>query len=202
MDQAETQLKAKRLTEPVGNNAEVTYRQLLKLDANNAQAQAGLTRIAQDYLQQAKQRQSAEAFQESLNLIEKGLAVVPNQVELTRLQKEVRDQWAAEQQRQTQLQKNDAQQKAQQRKLEQQRQEQQRKEQQRQDQQRQEEKQRQEQQRKEQQQRQEEKQRQEQQIRAEQQRLEQQPQEQQRQERKPAPTPPPEPAKPRVFGTF
>ncbi|MBK8752103.1 MAG: hypothetical protein IPL99_10795 [Candidatus Competibacteraceae bacterium] len=204
LEQAETQFKAKRLTEPVGNNAEATYRQLLKLDANNVQAQAGLVRIAQDYLQQAQQKKAAGALQDSLKLIEKGLSVIPNQAELMRLQEDVHAQLAVEQQkleqqRQADKQRQEEKQRQKQRlkqqqeekqrqekqkKIEQQsndkrQQDQQHQEQQRLEQQRLEEKQRQEQQRKE-QQRQEEKQRQEQQKRVEQQRLEQQRKEQQR----------------------
>jgi serine/threonine-protein kinase PpkA len=206
LEKAEVHFKAKRLTTPTGgNNAEATYRQVLKLDADNTQAQAGLARIAQDYLQQAKLRQSAGAFQESLGLIEKGLAVVPNQAELAQLQEDVRGQLAAEQQRQEQQrlerqqqeqQRKERQQveqqqqdvkpqKDEQKKLEQQRQEQQRKEQQRLEQKRQEEQRQQDQQRQQEQQRkeqrQQEKQQQEQQKKLEQQQqLEQQRKEQQR----------------------
>ena len=82
-------LKAKRLTTPAGNNAEATYRQVLKLDTDNAQARAGLERIAQNYLQQAQQRQSAGALQDSLGLVDKGLAVVPTQEGLLQLRQEV-----------------------------------------------------------------------------------------------------------------
>ncbi len=181
LDQAETQFKAKRLTEPVGNNAEATYRQLLKLDASNTQAQAGLARIAQDYLQQAQQKKAAGALQDSLKLIEKGLAVISNQTELMRLKEEVRAQSAVEQQKleqQRQEKQQQEQQQEKQRQDEKQRKEQQRKEQQRLEQQRQE-KQQQEQQRLEQQQ---EKQRQDEKQRKEQQRLEQQWLEKQQQE--------------------
>jgi len=181
LDRAESQFKANRLIEPVKNNAEASYRQILKLDAGNVQAQAGLGRIAQSYLQQAQQQQSVKKWQESLKLIEKGLAVVPDQSDLLHLKEEVRNQQAMEQQ-----------------KLEQQRLEKKQKEQQRQDQPRQKEVKRQEQQRKEQQdqhrqeQRQQEQQkkleqqqqRQEEKLRQEQQRKEQQRLEQQRQEEK------------------
>lgn len=215
LEQAEAQFKAKRLTEPPGNNAEATYRQVLKLDAGNAQAQAqaGLERIAQEYLQQARQRRSAGALQESLKLIEQGLAVLPKQAELLRLREEISAQRAAEQQKLKQ-QRLDQQQQDRQRKEEKQQREQQRKEQQQLEQQRQEEKQRREQQRKlDQQQRLEqqhleqqrkEQQRLEQQRQEEKQRLEQQRKlEQQRQENLPQKQPQPETnTKPRVFGTF
>ena len=180
LEQAEAQFKARQLTEPASNNAEATYRHVLKLDAGNAQAQAGLERIAQDYLQQARQRHSAGALQESLKLVEQGLTVLPKQAELLRLREEVRAQRAAEQQKLKQ-QRLEQQQQDKQRQEEKQRQEQQRKEQQQLEQQQQD-KQRQERQRKEQQQleqqRQEERQRQEQQRKLEQQRQE----EKQRQE--------------------
>ena len=181
LKQADTQMQAKRLIEPPGNNAEATYRQVLKLDAGNAQAQAGLERIAQDYLQQARQRQSTGALQESLRQIDKGLAVVPNQAELLRLREEVRAQLAADQQKLKQ-QRLEQQQQEQQWQEEKPQREQQRKEQQRLEQQRQEEKQREQKRKLEQQQWQEEKQQQEQQRKLEQQRLEQQRLEQQRKE--------------------
>ncbi len=208
LEQAEGHLKAKRLITPAGKNAQETYRQVLKLDVGNTQARAGLERIAQEYLQQARQRRSVGALQDCLGLIDKGLAVIPDQVDLLRLREEVRAEWSAEQQRLEQQRQSEQQQKEQQRKeqqrLEQQRQseqqqkeqqlkEQQRKlerqqqqeqQQQRLEQQRQEEKQRDQQKKLEQQQRQQEQQRQEQQQRLEQQRKEQQRLEQQRQEEK------------------
>ena len=227
LEKAETHFKAKRLMTPAGNNAAEAYRQAIKLDAGNEQAQAGLVRIAQNYLQQAKQRQSAGAFQSSLDLIEKGLEVIQNEAELVQLQEEVRNQLATEQQRQEQQrlerqqqerqrkeqqqleqqQQDVKQQKDEQKKLEQQRQDQQRKEQQRleqkrQDQQRkeqrQQEKQQQEQQKKLEHQQQLEQQRKEQQRLDQQRKLEQQRREQQPKEQEPVP----ETTKPRVFGTF
>jgi serine/threonine-protein kinase PpkA len=89
LKQAEARMQAKRWTEPAGNNAEATYRQVLKLDAGNAQAQAGLARIAQVYEQQARQRRETGALQDSLGLIDQGLAVVPNHPGLLRLREEV-----------------------------------------------------------------------------------------------------------------
>ena len=97
--QAKAQFKAKRLTEPAGDNAAATYRQVLKLDAGNVQARAGLERIAQEYLQQAQRQRSAGALQKSVKLIYKGLAVLPNQAELQRLREQVSAQLAAEQQK-------------------------------------------------------------------------------------------------------
>ena len=182
LEQAEAHLAAKRLTQPAGNNAEETYRQVLKLDADNAQAQAGFGRIAEEYEQLARQRREAGALQESLTHIDRGLVVAPEHEGLLRLRKEVRAESEVEQK---QLEQQRKEQQEQQR-LEQQRkgqQEQQRLEQQRKEQQ---ERQRLEQQRKEQEQQKKEQQRNEQQRkdqerqRFDQQRLEQQRKEQQR----------------------
>ncbi len=100
LKRAEIQFKAKRLTEPVGNNAEATYRQLLKLDQDNTQALEGLDNIAKEYLHQAQSSQAKGSLQDSLKLIEKGLAVIPDQVDLARLREEVRTQLTTEQQKQ------------------------------------------------------------------------------------------------------
>ena len=180
LDRAEAQFKAKRLTEPAGNNAEATYRQLLKIDQGNTKALAGLDNIAQDYLYQAQASQAKGALQDSLKLIEKGLTVIPNQVELVRFREEIRTQLAIEQQKQDQQRLEEKQRqeaeklrREQQKKLEKQLMEQSQP-----DKKQQEEKQRQEQQRKEQQRF------EQQQKKAEQQRLEQQRKDQQRQEEK------------------
>ncbi|MCP5421237.1 MAG: hypothetical protein H6969_12230 [Gammaproteobacteria bacterium] len=212
LEQADMHVKAWRLTTPTGNNAQETYQQVLKLDASNAQARAGLERIAEGYLQLAQKRRAAGALQDSLTFIEKGLEVISNHADLLRLREEVRVEESAVQQRQEQ-------QRREQQRLEQRRQEQQQQEQERQEQQRQlEQQQRQEQRRLDRQRRWE--QQQEGQRLLEQRRLEQQRQEQLRkleQQRKEPPRqepprkePPPEPksqppsesARPRVFGTF
>ena len=223
LEQADAHVQAWRLTTPAGNNAQETYQQVLKLDAGNAQARAGLERIAEGYLQLAQKRRAAGALQDSLTFIERGLGVVPEHAELLRLREAVRAEESAAQQRQEQ-------QKQDQQRQEQQKQDQQRQEQQKQGQQRKLEQQRQEAQRLEQQQKLEqqrlEQRRLDQQRRLEQQQerqrlLEQRRQEQQRQEQQnkleqqrkappprrepppePRPQPPSEPVRPRIFGTF
>jgi serine/threonine-protein kinase PpkA len=180
LEQAEAHLKAKRLTQPAGNNAQETYRQVLELDAGNAQAQAGFGRIAQEYEQLARQRREAGAWQESLTQIDRGLAVAPEHEGLLRLRQEVSVEWEVERRRLEQQRKEQEQQRLEQQRKEQERQrlEQPRKEQEQQrlEQQR-KERQRLEQQRKEQERL---KQQQKEQQRLEQQRLEQQRLEQQR----------------------
>ncbi|MCB1768078.1 MAG: hypothetical protein KDJ31_00005, partial [Candidatus Competibacteraceae bacterium] len=99
LEQAEVHMKAWRLTTPVGNNAEETYQQVLKLDVGNVEALAGLKRIAEGYLQMAQKRRSAGMLSDSLTFIEKGLEVIPNHAELLRLREEVRAKGSEVQQR-------------------------------------------------------------------------------------------------------
>ncbi|MDG4552814.1 MAG: hypothetical protein P9E24_00995 [Candidatus Competibacter sp.] len=122
LEQADAHVQAWRLTTPAGNNAHETYRQVLKLDAGNAQAQAGLQRIAESYLQLAQQRRATGALQDSLTFIDKGLEVVPEHAELLRLREEVRAEESVAQRRQEQ-QRQEQQKQDQQRRLDQQRQE-------------------------------------------------------------------------------
>lgn len=96
MEQAEIQLAADRLTRPLGDNAEETYRQLLELDPENAQAQAGFTRIADQYVQLAGQRREVGALQDSLALIDRGLSVAPEHKSLLRLRQEINAEWEAQ----------------------------------------------------------------------------------------------------------
>jgi serine/threonine-protein kinase PpkA len=178
LEQAEAHLAAKRLTQPAGNNAEETYRQVLKRDPGNAQAQAGFGRIAEEYEQLARQRREAGALQESLTLIDRGLAVALKHEGLSRLRQEVGAEWEVEQKQLEQKRKEQEQQRLEQQRKEQQ--ERQRLEQQRKEQQ---ERQRLEQQRKEQQERQrlEQQRKEQEQQKKEQQRNEQQRKDQERQ---------------------
>jgi len=63
-----------------------TYQEVLKLEATNAQAQAGLHQIAQHYEQLARQPGS---LSESLTLVQKGLLIYPTHQGLLVLQKEL-----------------------------------------------------------------------------------------------------------------
>jgi serine/threonine-protein kinase PpkA len=90
--QAERQLKASLLIEPVDNNAYASYRKVLELEPNNAQAKAGLERIAGQFEQSARQRQAEGSFQESLAAIEQGLQVLPEHTGLQALRAQVQAQ--------------------------------------------------------------------------------------------------------------
>ncbi len=88
LQQAEVQLKAGLLT-GTGQSAEANYRQILKIDHDNAQALAGLENIAKEYERLARQRMEAGALQESLDYLKKGLSIAPKIEGLLRLRQEV-----------------------------------------------------------------------------------------------------------------
>lgn len=87
---ADMQLKAGLVTIESGeNSAEATYRRILPLDQNNIQMRAGLNIIAKEYGKRARQSLDKEALQESLNQIERGLAIAPQDMELSDLYREI-----------------------------------------------------------------------------------------------------------------
>jgi serine/threonine-protein kinase PpkA len=90
--QAERQLKASQLIEPANDNAYASYRKVLKLEPDNAQAKAGLGHIAEQFEQSARQRQAEGSFQESLAAIKQGLQVIPGHTGLQALRAQVQAQ--------------------------------------------------------------------------------------------------------------
>jgi len=87
---ADMQLKAGLVTIESGeNSAEATYRRILSLDQNNIQMQAGLNIIAKEYEKRARQFLDKEALQESLNQVERGLAIAPQDIALSNLHREI-----------------------------------------------------------------------------------------------------------------
>ena len=88
LQQADSQLKAGLLTE-TGQRAEASYRQVLKIDYDNAQALAGLENIAKEYERLARQRMEAGVLQESFDHLKKGLSIAPKLEELLRLRQEI-----------------------------------------------------------------------------------------------------------------
>lgn len=73
------------LTAPSGSNAMWAYRQVLKIDPYNQQAQAGLKKIADLVLQQAAELYEQGDYQGSLAKIEAGLEAVPKHEQLLAL---------------------------------------------------------------------------------------------------------------------
>ena len=110
LQQAEARLQAGLLTDEAEQSAEAAYRRVLKLDRGNTQALTGLENIAREYERLARQRLEAGVPQESLDPIQKGLAVAPSREGLMRLRQEAEQRIAerqarkAEQERQQELQ--------------------------------------------------------------------------------------------------
>jgi tetratricopeptide (TPR) repeat protein len=86
--QAESQLQARQYTTPAKSNAYDSLQGVLRLDPGNASAQAGLQRIAESYLELARSRLNRGQTRNSLDLIERGLAVVPQHAGLLDLRKQ------------------------------------------------------------------------------------------------------------------
>lgn len=73
--QAERNIAASRLTEPISDNAYQNYRYVLKLDPRNEAALAGIEKIADHYEKQARSKQEKGQLGEVLALTEKGLQI-------------------------------------------------------------------------------------------------------------------------------
>jgi tetratricopeptide (TPR) repeat protein len=91
---ADRQIKALQLTQPVGDNAYESYRQLMELDSGNTKAQAGLMQIVKRYQELALHSKRKGELQESLSYLEKGLKILPENAVLLGLREEVQTQLA------------------------------------------------------------------------------------------------------------
>lgn len=74
---ADKEYRSLQLTQPPGRNAAETYHDVLENDPSNEQARAGLKRIADRYLRMARQRQAEGNEIAGLEMVSKGLMVVP-----------------------------------------------------------------------------------------------------------------------------
>lgn len=86
---AEQQLTEKNLTTPLNDNAYLSYRKVLDLDSENAQAKRGLDRIAEKYHQFALFQQHAGQPQRGLVMVARGLDVRPQHAELLALKQKL-----------------------------------------------------------------------------------------------------------------
>ena len=93
--QAQAQWARSKLTMPVGDNAYETYQQILEIAPNNAQAKAGLLKIAEHYQHLAQVAFDAGAFPKSLETVQQGLQVMPNHADLLAFEQNVIAQIAA-----------------------------------------------------------------------------------------------------------
>ncbi|VAW85315.1 hypothetical protein MNBD_GAMMA16-1550 [hydrothermal vent metagenome] len=75
--QAERQFEGTRLTKPANDNAYDTYLTILEKDPGNPFAISGLQRIAEKYMGMAVYRLQNERYLDALNMVRRGLDVVP-----------------------------------------------------------------------------------------------------------------------------
>ena len=99
LDQAQTQLNADKLTAPPGDNAEESYREVLALDPGNEQALAGRQHLIVRFAELAQERRFAGEFKASLNFIEQGLELAPEDATLLALKDDVVQRMEARQPR-------------------------------------------------------------------------------------------------------
>jgi serine/threonine-protein kinase PpkA len=78
LKKAEQQFVLSRLTEPHGDNAFESYKEVLRMDPANQKAREGLRMIVQHYQTLAEGRQQAGSLQEALVLANQGLKVDPD----------------------------------------------------------------------------------------------------------------------------
>jgi serine/threonine-protein kinase PpkA len=96
---AEEQLTRNQWAEPKGENALQSYQQVLTLEPNNAEALAGLKRIAEHYGALARKKNAQGEFEQSLALIDQALRAVPDDAALQTLRAKVGEQLAEGKQR-------------------------------------------------------------------------------------------------------
>jgi serine/threonine protein kinase len=91
LEVAEVHHMVGRITEPPGSNAYEAYRQVIEINPHNADAKAGLSRIADHYEMLAAEKLNAGELEDARALIEAGLKVQPWHPGLTRLDEESSD---------------------------------------------------------------------------------------------------------------
>lgn len=86
-----------KLLKPEGESAVDSYRSVLALDPENAEAEAGLAQVAERYRQLALSKQNTQAYSAALSLVSSGLSVAPDSAALKQLQKQLRAQYNKQQ---------------------------------------------------------------------------------------------------------
>ena len=77
LNRAREQVAAKRMTTPAGNNALETYRAILQLEPNHAEALAGLAGIKEQYIQWAEDARQQQDWDKAETFYERALRVEP-----------------------------------------------------------------------------------------------------------------------------
>ncbi|HDN26764.1 MAG TPA: serine/threonine protein kinase [Thioploca sp.] len=97
-EQAQAQWASDKLMKPAGDNAYETYHEILEMAPNNAQAKAGLLKMAEHYQHLARVAQKKGNLEESFHMIQQGLQVMPTHRGLQAYEQSLRQQIAQQQQ--------------------------------------------------------------------------------------------------------
>jgi len=89
ISRAKEQLKVGQLTRPSGDNAYETFQQLQAQFPDDPYGKSGIYTIADRYVELAEEQRQAGQLQNSMALINEGLALVPNHANLQKLKREV-----------------------------------------------------------------------------------------------------------------
>jgi len=89
LQQAKGHLASYRLTSPKGNNALELYQRVLSIDPDNLEAQDGVNRIADQYLELAIKALDEDKITKARNYVKRGLEVVKDHEDLLELQMEL-----------------------------------------------------------------------------------------------------------------
>ena len=89
LQQAEGHLASYRLTSPKGNNALELYQRVLRMDPDNSDAQNGVHRIADQYLDLAMEALDEGKFAKARTYVKRGLEVVKDHEDLLELKMEL-----------------------------------------------------------------------------------------------------------------
>jgi hypothetical protein len=90
LTEAQQQMDSRRLTAPASGNALQSYQRILELEPDNADARAGIDRIAAHYRDIAEQSLSQGRPDESLAYIGRGLRATPQNQDLLNLRRQAR----------------------------------------------------------------------------------------------------------------
>jgi serine/threonine protein kinase/tetratricopeptide (TPR) repeat protein len=96
-EQAQAQWASDKLMKPAGDNAYETYQEILEMAPNNAQAKAGLLKIAEHYQHLARVAQQKGNLEESFQRVQQGLQVMPTHTGLQAYEQSLRQQIAEQQ---------------------------------------------------------------------------------------------------------
>ncbi len=89
LSQAEEGINALRLTSPEGGNAQENYNKVLELDPENTQAKQGMQKIADKYIELARQATDSGNFEKALANLDRAEQILPNTENIKTARKEI-----------------------------------------------------------------------------------------------------------------